>query len=319
MVCRERRYWLGVAVSRSWDGAVRSVCSTLCEIWIMAWRDRELWGNWETNCFSLRWGVENYCLHIQPSPDAGAVTIASSNSNIYMVIGWRSYPGVKAHWFNVLRFPQRWQIGLHSGLTARYAPFRLRRQWSSPNMNTLWSRSALQPLWYSWDNLDNLHKFSTWFLWGTGVLSAVCGWPTADTLNSHVPDFLSCELKWSHVSSCPGCVNSSKFIFVGRKHTMPCWTILVIVPFTRLGSASSLSLHCSVSSSSSSSPSSPSSELARSLRQSLIAPSISSHVVSGSLDVNPAIYACVLSSCSCWNTASASSTPFLAPAVSVSI
>jgi len=69
----------------------------------------------------------------------------------------------------------------------------------------------------------------------------------------------------------------------------PAELFLVIVPITRPGSASSLSLHCSVSSSSSSSPSSPSSELARSLRQSLIAPSISSHVVSGSLDVNPAI------------------------------
>ena len=59
---------------------------------------------------------------------------------------------------------------------------------------------------------------------------------------------------------------------------MRCCTVLVIVPITQPGLSSSLSLPSSVSSSSSSSPSSPSSELARSLRLSPIAMSISSNV-----------------------------------------
>ena len=62
---------------------------------------------------------------------------------------------------------------------------------------------------------------------------------------------------------------------------MRCCTGLVIVPITQPGSSSSLSLSYSVSSSSSSSPSSPWSELARSLRLSPIATSISSNVFSG--------------------------------------
>jgi len=90
------------------------------------------------------------------------------------------------------------------------------------------------------------------------------------------------------------------------------------VPITQQGSSSSLSLPFSVSSSSSSSPSSPLSELGRSLRLSLIPISISSNVFSGFLDVNPASSACVISSCSRWTAASASSTRFLAPAVSLS-
>jgi len=97
---------------------------------------------------------------------------------------------------------------------------------------------------------------------------------------------------------------------------MGCSTVEVIVPITQPGSSSSLSLPCTVPASSSSSPFSPLSEPAKSVRQFPITTSIASNVFSGSLDVNRVISACVISSCSSWTAASASSTRLLAPAVS---
>jgi len=119
-------------------------------------------------------------------------------------------------------------------------------------------------------------------------------------------------------SSHHGGVNLLSFNCFCRNLSMHCCTVLVIVPITQLGSSSSLSLPCSISSSSSSSLSSQSSELARSLRLSPIATSISLKVFSGSLDIDPAMSACVISSCSCWTAASAPSTRLLAPVVSLS-
>jgi hypothetical protein len=51
--------------------------------------------------------VKNHTLPIYSSADAGAVTKSSSESEIYMVISWRLYAGVKAYWLNRLRFQQR--------------------------------------------------------------------------------------------------------------------------------------------------------------------------------------------------------------------
>jgi len=101
---------------------------------------------------------------------------------------------------------------------------------------------------------------------------------------------------------------------------MRCCTVLEIVPIPQPGSSSSLSLPSSrlSSSSSSSSPSSPSSELTRSLGLSPIAFNISSNVVSGLVVVNPVFSAFLNSSCACSNAVCASSTRFLATAVSLS-
>jgi len=55
----------------------------------------------------------NFSLHINSSADAGAITSSLSESDIYLVISWRLYAGVKAYWFNRaywfnwLRFQQR--------------------------------------------------------------------------------------------------------------------------------------------------------------------------------------------------------------------
>jgi len=153
---------------------------------------------------------------------------------------------------------------------------------------------------------------------GAGESSFVCGWTTARTLNSDLPYFLSRSSNQPAASSHPCWVNSSSFICFCRNVSMRYGTVLVIVPITQPGLSSSLSLPYSVSSWCSSFASSPSSEFARSLRLSPIATSISSMLTSGFLDVNRAISSCVLSSCSCWTTASASSTRFLAPVVSLS-
>jgi hypothetical protein len=73
-----------------------------------------------------------------------------------------------------------------------------------------------------------------------------------------------------------------------------------------------------VADASSASPSFPLSELAGLLRLCPIATSISSNVFSGCMDVNLGMSAYIKSSCSCRTAASASSTHFLAPAVSLS-
>ena len=105
------------------------------------------------------------------SAEPGAFTISSSESYIYMVIGWRLYAGVndywfnRAYWFHWLHFQQCWQIRLRSGLTAWYARFWLRLHRTKPDMTTSWSRSALRPLRYSGDNVEILHKLSKCCQW----------------------------------------------------------------------------------------------------------------------------------------------------------
>jgi len=98
-------------------------------------------------------------------------------------------------------------------------------------------------------------------------------WTTAGTLHSVVLYFLSLSQNQSAASSHPCCGNSSSFICFCRNLIIHCCTLLVIGPITMLVSSSLLSCPCSVSESSLSSRSSPSSELARSLRLSMIAPS----------------------------------------------
>jgi len=118
----------------------------------------------------------------------------------------------------------------------------------------------------------------------------------------------------------PGCVNSSSFICFCRKHSLRYCSILEIVPITRPGSSSSLTLP-PVGSSSSSSLSSPSSSLlepARLHKLSLMAFNISSNVVLGLVVVNPTFSAFLIWSCTCSIAVSASSTRFLATVVSLS-
>jgi len=152
---------------------------------------------------------------------------------------------------------------------------------------------------------------------GAASSSVIWGSTTAGTSNSDVPDLISLSWKQLAASPHPGFVNSSSFICFCWYLSIRCCTILEIVPITQPYSSSSLSLPCSVSSSSSSSPSSPSWELARLLRLSLIATIISWDGFLGSLVVNPAFSGVQVSSCSCWIAATAASTHFVVPAVSL--
>jgi len=184
-------------------------------------------------------------------------------------------------------------------------------------MTTSWSRSPLRPLRYSVDNVNTHHK-----------LSKCCRWRCQSfiirlQLNYCQNLRFECAILLISFTEVVGCILPPRlsqllsFICFCQNLSVHRFTILLIVPITQPGSSSSLSLPHSVSLSYSSFPSSPSSELARSLRLSPIVTSISSNVFSGSLYVNPAISACFLLSCSCWNAASASSTRFLATAVSL--
>jgi len=152
------------------------------------------------------------------------------------------------------------------------------------------------------------------------VTSSICGWTTSGTFHSVVSFFLSLWWKYSATSLHPGCVNRSSFICFCRKLPTRCCTILEIVPNTQPGSSPSLSLASSGSSSSSplSSSSSWSAWLASSLRLSLMAFKISSNAVPALLVVPPAFSAFLISYCSWLITVSASSTRFLATAVSIS-
>jgi len=118
----------------------------------------------------------------------------------------------------------------------------------------------------------------------------------------------------------PGCVKLSSIICVFRKCSMRSCTVLEIVAMTQPGSSFSLTLPRTGSSSSVSSASStsPSSELARSFKLSPMAFNISSNVNSGLVVVNPTFSAFLISSCFCSIAVSASSTLFLATAVSLS-
>jgi len=241
-----------------------------------------------------------------------------SESEIYMVISWRLYAGIKAYRFNRHCFQQRWRIELCSGLKTGHGCVRQRFHQTS----LIWLilgrdvpcgiRDIPGTMWRP--------SRSSSIVVGTGVAasSSVCYWMTARTLNADLPYFLCHSRKWSAAYTHPGWVNSSSFICFRRNLSRRCCTIFAIVPITQPGSSSSLSWHSSVSSSSSSSPSSPSSELARSLRLPPIATIISWNQFSGSSSVNPTFSAFLVSSCSCWTAASASWTWFLAPAVSLS-
>jgi len=113
--------------------------------------------------------------HLHPAADAGAITISLLESTIYMVISWRLYAGVKAYWFNWLRFQQHWRIWLRSWLTTRYAQFLLWLHLTYPDMTTSWSRSPLRRLRYSGDNVQTLHKLSKCSRWRQQSV-IVCLW-----------------------------------------------------------------------------------------------------------------------------------------------
>jgi hypothetical protein len=66
--------------------------------------------------------IKNDTLPIYSSAEAGAVTMASSESDIYMVISWRHHAAVKVHWLNRLRFQQWLRIGLYGGIKPGYSP-----------------------------------------------------------------------------------------------------------------------------------------------------------------------------------------------------
>jgi len=116
--------------------------------------------NRQTICFSQRYDVKNYNLPVYFSTDTAACTMSSSESEIYMLISWRLYPGVNAYWFNRLRFQQRWHIALCGGLKTGYARVWLQLHWTWPNMTTSWSRSLLRHLQYSGDDVKTLQKLS---------------------------------------------------------------------------------------------------------------------------------------------------------------
>jgi len=122
------------------------------------------------------------------------------------------------------------------------------------------------------------------------------------------------------VSPHPGCIKWLSFICFCQNLFMQCCTILEIVPFTQLGSSSFLSLpSCGPCTSSSSSfPFSPSLEHARLLRLSSMVYNISTNIVPGFLAVSHPFSVFFKSSCSCFIAVSASSTHFLATAVSLS-
>jgi hypothetical protein len=166
-------------------------------------------------------------------------------------------------------------------------------------MTTSWSRGPLRPLRSSADNVKTLHQ-----------LSKCCCWRCRSVIHclrlddSQNPQFGGAVLLISVTEGVGWILPSQLSQFVELHLLLPnslhaLLDLLVIVPITQPGSSSSLTLPCSISSSSSCSPSSPSSELARSLRLSQIPTNISSNVFSGALDVNPAISACMISSCSC--------------------
>jgi len=146
----------------------------------------------------------------------------------------------------------------------------------------------------------------------TGATQIICTLRTAGTINSVIPYFLSLSLKLLAAFTLSGCVNLSSLICVSRDLFMVCCTILDVVPTTRRGSSSSLSLRSSVSSSYWSFPSSSSSELARSLKLSLIAMIISSNSNSASQVVPFTFSAFRMYSCSSLITVSPSSTCFVA-------
>jgi len=184
-------------------------------------------------------------------------------------------------------------------------------------MNTSWSRSPLRHSGYSGDNLKTLYQ-----------LSKCCRWRSRSViirlwLNDSQNHQFGCAVPLMSFMEVVGCILPSQLCQFVKLHLLlsnPLHVLLdrfVIVPITQPGSSSSRSLPFALSSSSSS-PSSPSSELTGSLRLSPIATIISSNVFSGSLFVNPVISACFISSFSCWTAASASSTRFLTPAVSLS-
>jgi len=150
--------------------------------------------------------------------------------------------------------------------------------------------------------------------------SSICSWQTAGTFGSVIWYLLSLSWKQSAASPQPGHLNWLNFICFCRKQSIRHCIMLEIVPITHPDSSCSLSLpHSAFSSTSTSScPSTPALVLARSLRSSSMGFHISSNVVSCFVVVNPAFSAFLISSCCCLSAVSASSTHFLATAVTLS-
>jgi len=115
--------------------------------------------------FALRLDIINFSLHIYWSSDAKAVTISLSGSYINMVIIRRVYARQKSYCVNWLRLRQLSRIGLHGWLTTWYAWFWLWLHRTKPNKTMSWSRSPLQQLQYSGDNVKTLHQLSKCSRW----------------------------------------------------------------------------------------------------------------------------------------------------------
>jgi len=272
--------------------------------------------------FISNWYIAtNANLHIHSSGDAGAVTMSLSESDFYMVISFgRDMQGLKLTGSTCLDCWIFDQSGIGAG--GRDGTHLCVCGFCEPSL--IWllpGREVTCSICNFPGTLSRVCRGSLNVVSRDDALSStIWGRTTATTFNSVVPYFLFLSCKQSAVSHQPGCLNSSSVICFCRKRSMRYCTDLAIVPITHLGSSSSLSLPPagSSSSSSSSSPSSPSSELTRSLRLSLMAFNISSNLVSGLVVVNHTFSAFLISFCFCLIDVSASSTRFLATAVSLS-
>jgi len=123
-------------------------------------QNADIFQNWYTICFSLRYVFKNWTLPINSSADAWAVTMSLSESKIYIVIGSRPYAKVRAYWFNRHHFQQRWLIALCGAVNTRCARVWLRFHRTPPNMTTSLSRSPLWHLRYSRYHVKTIQKLS---------------------------------------------------------------------------------------------------------------------------------------------------------------
>jgi len=86
--------------------------------------------------------------------------MSCTESEIFMVISWRRYPGVKAYWFNTLHLLHGWRMTLWGGLMTGYAHFQPKLHQKKPTKTIFWSRSPLWHLRYSMDHLTTLQMLS---------------------------------------------------------------------------------------------------------------------------------------------------------------